>query len=165
MPYRWIEPLPQDATPVAALQLWPHRSLTPQGFVLFFGATAAMIALPLLAVLGSPVVWAVMPFFAVTFWGMWMAIGRNTRDAGLTEELRLSPDRISLSHRPPRGPDRHWEANPHWVRLHIHPQGGPVPDYLTLKGNGREVELGAFLSDEERRALYADLTERLARLR
>ena len=40
-----------------------------------------------------------------------------------------------------------------------------MPNYLTLSGNDREVELGAFLSEEERIALKADLTARLARLR
>jgi uncharacterized membrane protein len=39
----------------------------------------------------------------------------------------------------------------------MHPKGGPVPNYVTLSGNGREVEIGAFLSEEERKALYDDL--------
>jgi uncharacterized membrane protein len=40
-----------------------------------------------------------------------------------------------------------------------------VPQYLTLSGNGREVEIGAFLSEEERLALYPELTAALARAR
>jgi uncharacterized membrane protein len=36
-----------------------------------------------------------------------------------------------------------------------------VPNYLTLKGEGREVELGAFLSEAERIALREDLQDRL----
>jgi uncharacterized membrane protein len=47
----------------------------------------------------------------------------------------------------------------------MHPDGGPVEHYLTLKGGGREVEIGAFLSPEERLALRAELTEAFARLR
>lgn len=162
MPYRWTT----TDGPEATLHLWPHRSLTPRGFVAFFGITAALVAVPLVAILGSPVLWMILPFVAVTFWAAWAAIARNTRDgARLSEELTLAPDRIALTHRPLRGPVSTWEANPHWVRLAIRPEGGPVPDYLTLRGGGREVELGAFLSDGERRALHADLAERLARLR
>ena len=40
-----------------------------------------------------------------------------------------------------------------------------MPQYLTLKGGPREVELGAFLSEEERLALRRELTDRLASLR
>jgi uncharacterized membrane protein len=40
-----------------------------------------------------------------------------------------------------------------------------VPNYLTLKGEGREVELGAFLSEEERVALHAALRDRIPQLR
>ncbi len=58
-----------------------------------------------------------------------------------------------------------WQANPHWVRLTLHPTAGPVPQYLTLTGNGREVELGAFLTEAERIALHTDLTQALARTR
>ncbi|MCB1513056.1 MAG: DUF2244 domain-containing protein [Hyphomicrobiaceae bacterium] len=42
---------------------------------------------------------------------------------------------------------------------------GPVEDYLTLAAQGREVELGAFLTPEERRELDRELRHRLAALR
>jgi uncharacterized membrane protein len=47
----------------------------------------------------------------------------------------------------------------------LHEKGGPVPQYLTLRGAGREVELGAFLSEDERLALRAELRRKLADLR
>jgi uncharacterized membrane protein len=40
-----------------------------------------------------------------------------------------------------------------------------VPNYLTLKGEAREVELGAFLSEEERVTLSEELQQKLAALR
>ena len=51
------------------------------------------------------------------------------------------------------------------MQVRLHQTGGPVPNYLTLKGDGREVELGAFLSEEERLALRDDLHQRLVALR
>jgi uncharacterized membrane protein len=36
-----------------------------------------------------------------------------------------------------------------------------VPFYVTLTGNGRTVEIGAFLSEEERKDLFNELSEAL----
>ena len=58
-----------------------------------------------------------------------------------------------------------WEANPHWVTVSLHEKGGRVPQYLTLRGAGREVELGAFLSEDERVVLQREVTDMLARSR
>ncbi len=164
MPYTWhpLTPNPDAATvPFAQLRAWPHRSLPPEGFVWFIGATAVLLAIPLLAVFGSPVVWALLPFLLAALGAIWFAITRNNRDRAITEDLRIYPDRITLERRGPRGAYAAWEANPHWVQVTLHATGGPVPDYLTLRGNGREVELGAFLSEEERVALRNDVQARL----
>ncbi len=155
MPYRWT-----DTSTEKTLRLWPHQSLTERGFAWFIGATAAMLALPLLALLGSPVVWILLAFFAAAIAGVWRAIMVNRRDLSLHEELTLKPDHVRLAHIPPTGPVLEWEANPHWVRVRLH-HDGPVENYLTLSGNGREVQIGAFLSPEEREGLYDDLTRRL----
>ena len=161
MPYEWLPPTP----PEAHLHLWPHRSLSQRGFVGFIGGTAALIALPALAVLGTPVLWGVLPFFALAVGGVWWAIRRNQRDTEIIEDLTLTADSIHLVRHGPRGRRQDWQANPHWVQLHLHATGGPVPNYLTLRGAGREVELGAFLSEAERIALRHDLAEKLRGLR
>lgn len=160
MPYQW---LPPDGT-TERLHLWPHRSLTQRGFVWFIGLTAGLIAVPLMAILGSPVLWALLPFLGAAVWAIWFALRKNGRDRDIVEDLVLSPDLVTLTRHGPGG-RQDWQANPHWVRARLHPTGGPVPNYLTLKGEGREVELGAFLAEEERVALRADLAERLAALR
>jgi uncharacterized membrane protein len=157
MPYEWIPSDPGEHR----LQLWPHRSLNQRGFVWFVGATAALIAVPLLGILGSPVLWALLPFLLGTIWAIWFALRKNGRDRDIVEDLRLSSDRMELTRHGPNGARRHWEANPYWVRVTLHATGGPVPNYLTLKGEGREVELGAFLSEDERLTLQAELNRRL----
>ena len=151
--------------PVARVLARPHQSMTPAGFVGFMGASFTLILVPLLAVLGSPVLWGILPFFALVMWGLWAAIVRNQRDARLTETLTLWPDRIELIRKNPGGQEQRWEANPHWVSVHLHPGDSPVEHYLTLKGGGREVEFGAFLSPEERVALGEDLERALAKCR
>jgi uncharacterized membrane protein len=161
MPYEW---LPSDDTEFR-LHAWPHRSLTQRGFVWFLGSTAALIALPMLTVLGSPVVWALLPFMVATVAGIWLALRKNGRDRSIVEELVITPTRVSLTRHGPRGRKQDWEANPHWLRVTLHEDGGPVPNYLTMKAKGREVELGAFLSEDERKALHAEVQEVLRTLR
>jgi uncharacterized membrane protein len=165
MPYRWTDPALTPDAPVASLQLWPYRSLPPQGFVTFFAITAMLVAVPLLAVIGSPVLWGVLPFVMLTFGAMWWGLKRSWADRAVVEELRLWTDRITLTRTGPRRARKEWEANPHWVRVTLYPKGGPVENYLTLTGAGREVEIGAFLSEEERVALRTELQGALNRLR
>lgn len=167
MPYRWHDPAPEPGTtaPLARLHLQPFRSLPQTGFVWFIGATAALLAIPLVGLIGSPVLWGLLPFLLAALWAIWHALQRSYRDGEITEELTLWPDRVTLTRDGPRGQRRTWEANPHWVRVTLHETGGPVPNYLTLSGAGRKVELGAFLSEEERIALRPELVHALARIR
>jgi len=164
LPYEWITSRSPDETghSIATLRLRPHRSLPRRGFVFFIAATAVMLALPLLAALGTLVLWGLLPFIAATVGGIWWGLNRSYRDGETAEVLTLTRDRITLAHRAPDRSERHWQANPYWVSVQIYPSGGPVPDYLTLKGGGREVELGAFLTAGERRALHRELAGRIA---
>jgi uncharacterized membrane protein len=161
MPYEW---LPSNDTEYR-LHAWPHRSLTQLGFVWFLGITAFLIALPIFAVLGSPVVWALLPFIVATVAAIWLALRKNGRDRSILEELVITPTRVTLARHGPAGRKQEWEANPHWLRVTLHEDGGPVPNYLTLKAKGREVELGAFLAEEERKALHSEVKELLLTLK
>lgn len=163
MPYEWIEAGDDPDAPLAELHLWPYRSLPKAGFVIFIGLTAGMIALPLTAVIGSKILWALLPFLAAAVAGLWFALSRSYRDGSTLEILTLRRDRMALIRHNPRGPVQEWQANPYWVTVQMHATGGPFPHYLTLKGEGREVEVGAFLSEEERLKLKDQLSEALAR--
>ena len=172
MPYEWIT-RPQAApdqsgaacasAPTAELHLWPYRSLPRRGFVWFIAVTVALISLPVIGLVGSPLLWVLLPFPAAAVAGIWWAIDRSYRDGSVLERLAIWPDRISLTRQDPCKPLRHWEANPHWVQIAMHPSGGPVEHYLTLRGAGRLVEIGAFLSSAERQVLYGELANQLRR--
>lgn len=157
MPYQWLPPSDDGQH----LRLWPYRSLSRRGQAWFLGGTSALIAVPLLSVLGSPVLWGLLPFLILAVAGVWTALNRSYRDGEIVEDLTLTPDSVTLTRHGPRGTRKGWQANPHWVRIRLHPTGGPVPHYLTLHGAGREVELGAFLSEPERLDLYDELCRRL----
>lgn len=161
MPYEW-QPQKGESR---SLHLWPHRSLNQRGFVWFIGGTAALIAMPLIATFGNPVLWGLLPFLVGAIGGIWFALRKNARDREILEILSLSPSCITLTRHGPKGLRQDWQANPYWVRLDCHPTGGPVPHYLTLKGGDREVEIGAFLAEEERLTLQRELSAALAALR
>lgn len=176
MPYEWVNELKEapeisgasfhekGAPPLAVLHLWPHRSLPKRGFVGFIAATFILVLLPLLAVIGTPVLWGLLPFILATLGLMWALLQKSYRDGEVLEELTLWSDRALLTRSGTRGKPLSWEANPYWISLHLHEKGGPVEKYLTLKGSGREVELGAFLSADERQELYAILSDLLPQI-
>lgn len=161
MPYEWLPPETRPGGTARRLHLWPYRSLPRRGFVVFVALTAGLIAVPLLAVLGSPVLWGLLPFAVLAVAGLWWGLQRSYRDGEIIEDLVIDADTVTLIRHGPRGRRQDWQANPHWVRVLLHPTGGPVPNYLTLRGGGREVELGAFLTETERLRLADELRDAL----
>lgn len=160
MPYRWKDA--QYATqPV--LTLWPHRSLPRRGFAAMILFAFIMGTIPLYGLLGTVFLWGILPFILLMVAGLWWGLERSYKDGEVLEELYLADNTLRLTHSPARGEALTWECNIYWVRAEMHARGGPVPFYVTLTGNGRTVEIGSFLSEDERQTLYADLSDFLAR--
>ena len=160
MPYKWSKANTSAAS--NQLTLWPHSSLTPQGFVMFIAITFTLIMLPLFPLLGTIVLWGLLPFLVLTIFAIWVALSRNYHDRNILETLTITSDDVHLMRRNPKGDQQEWDCNIYWTKLSIYQSGGPVPNYLTLTGNGREVEIGAFLTDKERPTLYSELSKFLA---
>jgi len=156
MPYEWTPPQPTKDSHWQ-LSLWPYRSLLRKDFVLFIGATAALVSLPLLTLLGKAVLWGILPFFALMIAGVWYALHVSYKRGEVLEELTVDNTQAHLTRHNPRGDIQEWHANRYWVTVHLHPKGGPVDNYITLRGGDREVEIGAFLDVAERLALYDEL--------
>lgn len=164
MPYEWSKKDMRTGSG-ARLHMWPYRSLPKRGFVTFIAITAAMLAIPLLALIGQVALWGLLPFLLLAVIAIWLALGRSYKDGELLETLTLRGDDISVHRREPYKADQEWRANPYWVQVALQTHGGPVDDYLTLKGSGRTIEIGAFLTPEERVALHKELSGMLAELK
>jgi len=160
MPYQWSHP-PRGADPNLTLELWPHRSLPRRGFAAFVLGTFILITIPLFPLLGTVVLWGLLPFLLLAVAGIWWALEATYRSARMTEVLTIGPDALRLVRTGPRGDTQEWACNRYWARLHMHAEGGPVEHYLTLRGAGREVEIGAFLSEDERKILHGELADAL----
>jgi len=146
--------------PVAELHAWPFRSLPRKGFVGILGLAFLCLMIPLFPLIGTTLIWGLLPFALIALGGLWFFIEKSYKDGEILEELRIWPDHITLTRHGPKRRLQTWEANPYWVTTDLHPNG-PVKNYITLTGNQRTVELGAFLDENERPTLYADLQRAL----
>jgi uncharacterized membrane protein len=113
--------------------------------------------------LGSPILWGILPFLLAAVWGMYFALQRNHKSRQILEVLTLDADEARLMRRDPNGAVQEWDCNRYWTTVTKYDDKGPVPHYVTLRGKGREVEIGAFLSEDERIALFEDLRRALAK--
>lgn len=155
MPYNWTSS-PSDSA-VQELRIWPHQSLPPKGMAAVILGIFTLALVPLLTMLGSILLWGILPFILLAVAGTWVALSRNHKDLQILEILTLTAEDAHLVRHNPGGDQQDWHCNRYWVRPEMHKHGGPVPYYVTLKGSGREVEIGAFLSEDERKDLYQDL--------
>ena len=158
MPYTWTTQ-PSDKTQI--MQLKPDESLPARGMAAFVLTTFTLILIPVIALLCTPVFWVLLPFVLLAVWGLYFALQQNHKQRQITEVLTLSKDNAQLTRKGPKGDTQTWECNRYWTQVNMHETDGPVPHYVTLKGMGREVEIGAFLSEEERITLYDDLSAAL----
>ena len=160
MPYEWTT---DPCAPTQKMRLWPYQSLPARGFAAFVLATFAMILIPTFAFIGTPLLWGLLPFTMMAVAGVYFALQRNHKTRQFEELLTLREDTVHLIHTTHTGEVKEWQDNRYWTRVTKYDTEGPVPHYVTLRGHGREVEIGSFLSEEERIALFEDLQLSLAR--
>ncbi len=155
---------PREDPPALSFVLWPNRSLSQDEFRTILWLTATAMCFPLLPLLGTKVGAFLIPFLAGALLMLYLALKRSYYDGRLTEEVNVWPDLITVTRRDPFGRVKTWDANPFWVRLQLY-KNARIENYLTLDGNGREIELGAFLSPEERVSLYHEIHDAFCRVK
>ncbi len=156
------DPFRRDTPPLYQVTLWPNRSLGRVGFRNTMLIVIIGISIPMVPLIMAAHSWKVLPFGIAPVALLYFFLKRNYRDGHLQETLRLWDDLITVERTDPDGTTHRWHANPYWVRLRLRDQ--PVENYLTLKGNNREIELGAFLSPEERANLKTQIEDALRAL-
>ncbi len=146
-----------------------HRILRPNRSMSFEGQEmVAYILLGLLMIL-------VPAIFVTGFWGLYfvlfapvvlivLAFILHNRNMRLYEELTITRERLDLRHVKPNGRVLEFHTDPHWVKIEMQAEGGPVENYLTLRDQNRHVELGRFLAPEQRKELYGELRNFKSRL-
>jgi uncharacterized membrane protein len=146
------------ANAAVSVAVLPHRSISRAGLIAFLvaqsvvaGAFAALAAwrgnvfAPGFAVLELAVL-------AGCLARVWCAAGRG-------QLITLTPSQLTVAATSGTEMAR---FHPYWVRVRVIPGRWPGwPSRLLLGSHGRDVEVGAFLNDDERRELARRLTELL----
>lgn len=149
-----LDSIPAETVSVMVL---PHRSLTRSGLAGFLVAQSlAAGSLAALAAWQGNVLapaFAVLELIVVAY-----CLHRVWRASGMGQIITLTPSRIEIS----ATLGGSVEFHPYWVRMQLAPgRRRGWPSRLLLGSHGREIEVGAFLNDAERRLLAQRLTELL----
>ena len=135
--------------PILSLVIWPHRSCDKKTFSFVLFIIGLVLILPTVLFLSKELAFSILPFSIISILLLFFVGNKNFNDARLTEKLKIYSKTITLERKEPNNIVKKWSSNTYWTKVKIY-NNGPVESYLTLTGNGKEVELGSFLTPEER---------------
>ena len=142
-------PTEKQSSKEAQFVLHPHRSLTPNGFLIMMVliSLVSFIIGMVFLLLGA---WPVLVFFGLDVALIYWAFKRNYRDGRLYETIALSPEALKLTRVHPSGRREEFDFNPYWARVRCTTDRPDGRTSLRLAAQGREVLFGQFLTDDER---------------
>ena len=145
------------------IRLAPNRSLYSYGTKLVFLVIACGFLLPIIPFIGSPIGTTLTIFSGLTFYLFLVMLQRNFQQGSTFEEILISKSKVVVVHQEKNKKQKIWEGNPYWTRVTLDINNPKLKNYLTLAGKGRHIELGAFLSADERVELKDKIQNALAK--
>jgi uncharacterized membrane protein len=138
----------------------PHRSLTPQGFLvvmLVIGVLSFISGMSFL-LRGA---WPVFGFCGLDVLLVYWAFRANFRAARAYEEVTVTASELTVRKVSHRGGVREWSLNPLWVRLEriVHAEFGV--ERLFLVSHGRRLTIAGFLGPAEKASFALALSNAL----
>ena len=154
---------PAEKTYLFDAILQPNTSLEPKGFMLLMVAIASVsfVVGMVFMVAGA---WPVVGFLGLDVALIFMAFKANYRWARMYETVRLTSDSLLVERISPPGKAQRWSFQPYWLKVQI---DTPVKhdSQLVLSSHGKRLNIGAFLTADERLELAHALQDALAKLR
>jgi uncharacterized membrane protein len=146
-------PAPFDAV------LYPNCSLGRLGFAVLM---AAIVLASVAVGAGFMMVgaWPVTGFLGLDVLLIYLAFRWNYRQARRAEFVRLDQDGLTVRRLEPDGRSQDWCFEPYWVRVSID-RPTRHDHRLVLSSHGQRLEIGAFLTIDERLELARALNEAL----
>lgn len=141
-------------------ELSPNCSLTPRSATLFFVSVAAA-CLPIAIACVMAGLWPVLPFAGAELLGLGFALRLSLRRGRVREFIRIDERDVTVGRADGSRATEHRFARP-WTRVRLSRAGVATwPSRLLVGAMGRSVEVGAFLTEGERRRLGRRLAELL----
>ena len=143
--------------------LTQHRSLGPAGFAILMALVAGVsfVAGMVFLIAGA---WPVFGFFGLDVLLIYGAFKLNYRAGRAYETVAVTPDVFRLTRVDPAGREKRFELNPYWARVSLR-ERVDGRTFLSVVAQGREIVVGRFLTDDERRDFAATLREALLEAR
>ena len=151
------------------LTIWPHRSLSPRGFLLVMaalGSLAFCIGLGFF-LLGA---WPVIGFLGLEILVVWFAFRMNYRAAERRQHLTATAAKLKIENVSPAGATTTTELPTAWVKVELTPREEPEMHSrerrkVLVRSHGRTAELGQFLHPAETPKLAREVSQMVERAR
>jgi uncharacterized membrane protein len=132
--------------------LVPNCSLTPRSALFFFlGLFGVSLTFALFFVFKG--LWPVLPFWGLEMLALGVALHLSLKRRHYRQELLLTDAEIRIITLSPAGETKQ-EFSRHWAKVRLRsPRTNLHPSRLTIESHGRALEIGSFLTEEERRSL------------
>ena len=132
-----------------------NNSLSSSGRFLVF-AFIFVVSIGIAAAFAALGAWLILPFAGIEMLVLYLAFRYMDRHAADYERIAIEGDRVSVEHFE-AGRTRSQELHRYWARLAVSPDGSR----LVLRSHGRELEIGRYMSNEQRLDLARVLKRRL----
>lgn len=139
-----------DSNTLLNLKLWPNRSLSKRDFSTTIFYTAIGMMIPIIPFLGDTTFFAILPFSIATILLLVFLVKLNYKSAELHEKITIQSNLITVERVEANGTVKTWQSNPYWTKVNFYERSEKVENYLTLSGQGKEIEIGSFLAPSER---------------
>ena len=142
--------------PATRIEITPNCSLSPRGARWFFASACAAslsIALPL-SLIGY---WPILPFAGLELAVLAWALHDSLRRGRWSQVVTITASHVRIGTRLDGNPVEVEFPRP-WARVTLCTSRSWHPSRLLIESSGRACEIGAFLTEEERRALHARLS-------
>jgi uncharacterized membrane protein len=151
--------------PLLWVRLSPNRSLSNEGTVFVFLILGVGLLLPIIPFIGSSIGIALTLFSGSTFYLFLLMLGKNFQSGQMYEEVLISSKKMQVIHKERNKKPLTWEGNPFWANVTMGEMPKKVENYLAIREKGQTIELGVFLSPDERLSLKNDIQTALSKAR